>query len=156
MRCLAAGASSFIKQAIYVKRPKRNGQKNADCNVVLYDCVTIVDWYSSNRRFCSQMGFSCRRLVTGIWWSNLVTWVQLRFVISALLTAGYLPPIVRDAFFPGKDFDYETLEKKAAQCIYDSSINFVVHWSCRSWHFPNGLQQVIHGMQVQLRNCHPF
>ena len=31
---------------------------------------------------------------------------------SALLTAGYLVTIVRDAFFPGKDFDYSTLEKK--------------------------------------------
>ena len=33
-------------------------------------------------------------------------------MVSALLTAGYLLSIVRDAFFPGKDFDYSTLEKK--------------------------------------------
>lgn len=33
-------------------------------------------------------------------------------MVSALLTAGYLLPIVIDAFFPGKDFDYQKLEKK--------------------------------------------
>lgn len=33
-------------------------------------------------------------------------------MVSALLTAGYLMSIVRDAFFPGKDFDYQSLEKK--------------------------------------------
>lgn len=32
-------------------------------------------------------------------------------MVSALLTAGYLLSIVRDAFFPGKDFDYSTLKK---------------------------------------------
>lgn len=33
-------------------------------------------------------------------------------MISALLTAGYLLSIVSDAFFPGSDFNYDTLEKK--------------------------------------------
>ncbi|WP_304507280.1 complex I subunit 5 family protein [Anaerotignum sp.] len=33
-------------------------------------------------------------------------------MVSALLTAGYLLSIVIDGFFPGKDFDYEALEKK--------------------------------------------
>lgn len=33
-------------------------------------------------------------------------------MVSALLTAGYLLPIVHDAFFPGRDFAYEKLEKK--------------------------------------------
>ena len=34
-------------------------------------------------------------------------------MISALLTAGYLLPIVTDAFFPGADFDYKKLESYA-------------------------------------------
>ncbi len=33
-------------------------------------------------------------------------------MVSALLTAGYLLPIVADAFFPGKNFDYASLRKK--------------------------------------------
>jgi len=33
-------------------------------------------------------------------------------LVSALLTAGYLLPITMQGFFPGKDFDYEHLEKK--------------------------------------------
>lgn len=33
-------------------------------------------------------------------------------MVSALLTAGYLLPIVIDAFFPGKDFDNTSLQKK--------------------------------------------
>lgn len=33
-------------------------------------------------------------------------------MVSALLTAGYLLPIVVDAFFPGRDFDYTALRKK--------------------------------------------
>lgn len=33
-------------------------------------------------------------------------------MVSALLTAGYLLPIVSAAFFPGKDYDYGSLQKK--------------------------------------------
>ena len=33
-------------------------------------------------------------------------------MVSALLTAGYLLPIIADAFFPGKDFDYGSMQKK--------------------------------------------
>ena len=33
-------------------------------------------------------------------------------MVSALLTAGYLLPIVVDAFFPGKEFNYRSLKKK--------------------------------------------
>lgn len=33
-------------------------------------------------------------------------------LVSALLTAGYLLPIVTRGFFPGRDFDYANLEKK--------------------------------------------
>lgn len=33
-------------------------------------------------------------------------------LVSALLTAGYTLPIIQDAFFPGKDFDYTNLKKE--------------------------------------------
>ena len=33
-------------------------------------------------------------------------------LVSALLTAGYVLPIIQEGFFPGKDFDYASLEKK--------------------------------------------
>ena len=33
-------------------------------------------------------------------------------LLSALLTAGYVLPIIRDGFFPGKDFDYSGLKKE--------------------------------------------
>ncbi len=33
-------------------------------------------------------------------------------LVSALLTAGYVLPIIQEGFFPGKDFDYGSLEKK--------------------------------------------
>ncbi|MBR2062227.1 MAG: proton-conducting membrane transporter, partial [Anaerotignum sp.] len=33
-------------------------------------------------------------------------------MVSELLTAGYLMPIVAEGFFPGKDFDYGSLKKK--------------------------------------------
>lgn len=36
---------------------------------------------------------------------------------SALLTAGYLMSIVRDAFFPGKDFNYATLKKEEPNAL---------------------------------------
>lgn len=32
-------------------------------------------------------------------------------MVSALLTAGYLLPIITEAFFPGEDYDYSSLEK---------------------------------------------
>lgn len=36
-------------------------------------------------------------------------------MVSALLTAGYLLPIVTDAFFPGEDFDYENMRHGQAK-----------------------------------------
>ena len=38
-------------------------------------------------------------------------------LVSALLTAGYVLPIIQDAFFPGKDFDYAGLEKKEPNAL---------------------------------------
>lgn len=38
-------------------------------------------------------------------------------MVSALLTAGYLLPIVTDAFFPGADFDYAGLEKQPSSWL---------------------------------------
>lgn len=35
----------------------------------------------------------------------------ITLIVSAILTAGYLIPIFRDAFFPGVDFDYSSVEK---------------------------------------------
>ncbi len=32
-------------------------------------------------------------------------------LVSALLTAGYLMPVVAEGFFPGADFDYSSLKK---------------------------------------------
>ena len=38
-------------------------------------------------------------------------------MVSALLTAGYLLPIVTTAFFPGNDFDYASLEKQPSSWL---------------------------------------
>ena len=49
-------------------------------------------------------------MVSGVRGSGLVGVVVL--MVSALLTAGYLMSIVVNGFFPGKDFDYASLQKK--------------------------------------------
>ena len=38
--------------------------------------------------------------------------IMASLMVSALLTAGYLMSIVVNGFFPGKDFDYASLQKK--------------------------------------------
>ena len=38
-------------------------------------------------------------------------------MVSALLTAGYLLPIITQAFFPGADFDYGKLEKQPSSWL---------------------------------------
>ena len=40
----------------------------------------------------------------GLGWLGIAGVIVL--MVSALLTAGYLLPIVTDAFFPGEDYDY--------------------------------------------------
>lgn len=40
-------------------------------------------------------------------------------ILSSLLTAGYLLPIVIKAFFPGNDFDYQSLEKYPSKLFFN-------------------------------------
>ena len=68
-------------------------------------------------------------------------------MVSALLTAGYLLPIVKDAFFPGKDFDYPRLKKKT-QSVDDGSIDYFVR---RSYWFGHVSERPGFGNQQYLR-----
>jgi len=67
-------------------------------------------------------------------------------LVSALLTAGYLLPIIRDAFYPGKDFDYETLEKTEANAYMTAPLILLCIAVAGLGMFPMGLQQVISGI----------
>lgn len=58
---------------------------------------------------------------------------------SALLTAGYLLTIVRDAFFPGKDFDYSKLEKKEPNALMTVPLIILSVVVALAGMFPNGL-----------------
>ena len=64
-------------------------------------------------------------------------------MVSALLTAGYLLSIVRDAFFPGKDFDYATLEKKEPSPLMTVPLIIMAAGLGIMGMFPNGLIQAI-------------
>ena len=47
----------------------------------------------------------------------VISWLgPVILLISALLTAGYLLPVVIRGFFPGEGFDYDSLEKKEPNC----------------------------------------
>lgn len=60
--------------------------------------------------FISKWYLATGALATGI---PVASWLgPVVLLVSALLTAGYLLPISIDGFFPGPDFEYESLEKK--------------------------------------------
>lgn len=64
-------------------------------------------------------------------------------LLSALLTAGYLLPIVSDAFFPGKDFDYQALEKKEPNGFMTVPLILLSMVTVLLGTFPNGFMNVI-------------
>lgn len=67
-------------------------------------------------------------------------------LVSALLTAGYLLPIMRDAFFPGKDFDGSTLEKTEANAYMTVPLILLCIAVVGLGMFPMGLQQAINAI----------
>ncbi|MBM6828323.1 proton-conducting membrane transporter [Anaerotignum lactatifermentans] len=64
-------------------------------------------------------------------------------MVSALLTAGYLLPIVIDAFFPGKDFDDTKLEKKEPNYLMTVPLVLLSAAVLAFGIFPGGLMQWI-------------
>ena len=142
---LAAGAIIYKTGAIYVKDLKGMGKKMP---IVMW-CFTIASL--SLIGIPPTGGFVAK-------WDLAVGALSPEFggvlgyvgpavlLVSALLTAGYLLPIVRDAFFPGKDFDYETLEKKEANAYMTVPLILLCIGVVGLGMFPMGLQQVINGI----------
>lgn len=64
-------------------------------------------------------------------------------LVSALLTGGYLLPIVTDGFFPGKDFDYKSLEKKEPNGLMTIPLIILALGALILGVFPGGLMNVI-------------
>ncbi len=64
-------------------------------------------------------------------------------LVSALLTAGYLLPLVRDAFFPGEGFDYSKLEKKEPRPWMTVPLIIMTVFVVGLGMFPNGLTAAI-------------
>ena len=64
-------------------------------------------------------------------------------LVSALLTAGYLLPITMGGFFPGKDFDYEKLEKKEPSVLMWGPILILTVLSVLVGMIPTGLIEYI-------------
>lgn len=60
-------------------------------------------------------------------------------MVSALLTAGYLLPIVLDAFFPGKNFDYGKVKKKEADACMTVPLVLLTVAAVGFGLFPGGL-----------------
>lgn len=58
-------------------------------------------------------------------------------LISALLTAGYLLPLTIQGFFPGADYDYDTLEKKEPSLFMTVPIIIMTILSVLMGLFPN-------------------
>lgn len=64
-------------------------------------------------------------------------------LVSALLTAGYLLPIVSDGFFPGNTFDYEKMEKKEPNMLMIIPLLVLSALAVLFGMFPNGLFAII-------------
>ena len=107
---LSAGAIIYKTHKTYVYELKGMGKQMP---IVMW-CFTLASlsligipptggyfskWYLATGAIAPQFG-----------WLGILGAATL--LVSALLTAGYVLPIVQDAFFPGKDFNYAGLEKK--------------------------------------------
>lgn len=66
-------------------------------------------------------------------------------MISALLTAGYLLPIVSDAFFPGKNYDYAGFKKKEVNALMSVPLIILAVLIVVFGVLPNGLAEFVVG-----------
>ncbi len=64
-------------------------------------------------------------------------------LVSALLTAGYLLPIVVESFFPGNDFEYNTLEKKEPNALMTVPLIIFSAGAVLLGMFPSSLMNII-------------
>ena len=71
-------------------------------------------------------------------------------LVSALLTAGYLLPIVTRGFFPGRDFEYANLEKKEPSRYMTVPLVILAVLAVLLGVFPGGLTQFIGGISAVL------
>ena len=71
-------------------------------------------------------------------------------LVSALLTAGYLLPIVTRGFFPGRDFEYANLEKKEPSRYMTVPLVILAVLAVLLGVFPAGLTQFIGGISAVL------
>lgn len=71
-------------------------------------------------------------------------------LVSALLTAGYLLPIVTRGFFPGRDFDYENMEKKEPSCYMTVPLVILAVLAVLLGVFPGPLTEFIGGISAAL------
>lgn len=67
-------------------------------------------------------------------------------MISALLTAGYLLPIVADAFFPGRAEEYYHRESKEPNYLMTAPLCILSVFAVVFGMFPNGM--INHIMQI--------
>lgn len=105
---LSAGAMIYKTEKTYVNQYKGLGK---EMPIVMwcfaFAALSLIGIPPTSgfvsKWYLAQGGLSCGALgIAGV----------VVLMVSALLTAGYLLPIVLDAFFPGKDFDYGSLQKK--------------------------------------------
>ena len=71
-------------------------------------------------------------------------------LVSALLTAGYLLPVVTRGFFPGRDFDYANLEKKEPSGYMTVPLVILAALAVLLGIFPGGLIEWISGISAVL------
>ena len=67
-------------------------------------------------------------------------------LLSALLTAGYLLPVTIHGFFPGRDFDYASLEKKECPAVMLAPMIVCVLFILLGGMFPAALQSFFAGI----------
>ena len=71
-------------------------------------------------------------------------------MVSALLTAGYLLPIVSDAFFPGDDYTYATFQKKECNWLMCLPLVILAGFVVLLGIFPNFLTDIIVGISSSI------
>lgn len=82
--------------------------------------------------------------------TGVVTWLApVVLLISALLTAGYLLPIVIGGFFPGKDYNYPAEKLESSKCVWLPLV-VLAALTLTMGMFPSGLVGVLQQLAASL------
>ena len=100
------------------------GRRDAGCDAMLCPGIPVTGGNSAGRRFSGKMASGRGRMRTE---AGLFTWLgPVVLMVSALLTAGYLFPVIVEGFFPEKDWKKTEKSEAGRSCAGASAVSVFI------------------------------